>query len=92
MKHIVMIDQHTHLNGKPCYTFNESKNNKSYIIEYNTSLDGIICYAMGFLTDKKEYDPMIYFSNRINLSNTHHDIYNNQIINESDFQKRLTNG
>ena len=67
------------------YSISDSKINKKWIVEYNTTLSEIIHYAMGY-SEALNYDSNLYFSPRVDLSSYPEFIIN--VLTENEFQQK----
>lgn len=89
MKHILYIEKHDYINNLAdqqfYYSVSSSKTNKNWIVQYNTSLDQIIHYCMGYIdANESFYENVPRFSHNIDLSGYPElELYK---ITEKDFQ------
>ena len=88
-KPILYIDQHcmySHSKGAEIkyLSVSDSKTNKNWIVQYNTTLSEIIHYAIGY-TEALDYSPTIYFSPNIDLTARPELVLNR--MSEIEFQK-----
>lgn len=89
-KPILYIDQHFIYSPSKgheiaYYSISDSKTNKNWIIQYNTTLSDIIHYAMGY-SEALNYDSHLYFSPRVDLSSYPEFLIN--VLTENEFQQR----
>ena len=86
MKHIILIGYNKDHNY---YHFSDSKTNKNWILQYNTSFESALAYAIGYVDALircgENYDGLIRFTDEIpNLD----DALKLCVISEVEFQAR----
>ena len=89
-KPILYIDQHYIYSPSKdyeiaYYSVSDSKTNKNWIVQYNTTLSEIIHYAMGYI-EALNYDSRLYFSPKVDLSE--YPEFTINVLTENEFQQK----
>lgn len=88
MKHILYIEKVTHNTPSAYYAISDSRTNKQWILQYNSSLQDVTNYCFGYIDAMNKlgmnYDYLVRYSENIS-DELDHDL-KLLVISENDFQ------